>query len=243
VWKNLLPHIEFAYNRVVNSTTSHTLFEIVYEFNPLTPLDLLPILVLDEVLCKDDFDKASFIKKLHHHIKHQIEKKVGKYAQHANKGRKALIFESGDWVWLHMRKDRFPTQRKSKLLPCGDGAFQIIKRINDNAYELDLPETYLMSHSFNVSDLTPFSASFANSWTNSLPPKEHDEDLRDSAPTDQAQPSRRMTRSMTQDPGLGQDTPLASASEPIIPQRIIKSRAQAMGAEHQLLSLFLISVK
>jgi len=129
-----------------------------------------------------------------------------------------------------LRKDWFPTQRKSKLLLRGDGPFQIIKRINDNAYELDLPNTYLGSHSFNVSDLTPFSAGVANSWTNSLPPEEHDEDLRDRASLDQAQPSRRMTQSMTQDLGLGQDQPLASASEPIIPLNITKSKAQAMEA-------------
>jgi len=98
VWENLLPHIEFAYNRVVNSTTSHTPFEVVYGFNPLTPLDLLPILVLDEVSCKDGFERVSFIKNLHHHIKRQIKRKVGKYAHHDNKGRKALIFELGDWV-------------------------------------------------------------------------------------------------------------------------------------------------
>ena len=82
---------------------------------------------------------------------------------------------------LHLRNDRFPTQRKSKLLPCGDGPFQIIKIINDNAYELDLPNTYSGRNYFNVNDLTPFSAGFANSWTNSLPPEEHDEDLRDRA--------------------------------------------------------------
>jgi len=115
----------------------------VYGFNPLTPLDVLPIPILDEVLCKDGFEKASFIKNLHYHVKLQIERKVGKYDQHANKGRKALIFEPGDWDWLHLRKDRFPTQRKSKLLPRGDGPFQVIKRINDNAYELDFPDTYL----------------------------------------------------------------------------------------------------
>ena len=151
-------------------------------FKPLTPLDLLPIPVLDEVLCKDDFERASFIKNLHQHIKQQIERKIGKYAQHANKGRKVLIFEPRDWVWLHLRKDRFPTKMKSKLQPRGDSPFQIIKRINGNAYELDLPITYLESNSFNVSDLTPFYAGVANSWTNSLPLGEHDEDLRDGAP-------------------------------------------------------------
>jgi len=81
VRENLLPHIEFAYNRVVHSTTVHIPFEVVYGFNPLTPLDLLPIPVLDEVLCKDGFEKA-----LHNHIKQKIERKVGKYVDHANKG-------------------------------------------------------------------------------------------------------------------------------------------------------------
>ena len=148
MWENLLPHIEFAYNGVVNSITSHTPFEVVYGFNPLAPLNLLPIHVLDVVLCRDGFEKESLIKNLHRHIKRQIERKVGKYAQHANKGHKALMFELEEWVWLHLRHDRFPTKRKSKLLPCGDGHFQIIKRINDNASELDLPDTYLGSHSF-----------------------------------------------------------------------------------------------
>jgi len=48
---------------------------------------------------------------------------------------------------------------------------------------------------------------------------------------------------MTHDLGLGQDPPLANASGPIIPQRITMSRAQAMGVDHQLVSLFLISVE
>jgi len=156
VWEDLLPHVEFAYNRVVNSTTSHSPFEVVYGFNPLTPLDLLPIPILDDVLCKDGDEKASFKKNLHKDIKLRIEKKVCKYAELANKRRKALLFDVGDWVWLHLRKDRFPTQRKSKLMPRGDGPFQVLKRINDNAYELDMPNTFLGSHTFNISDLTPF---------------------------------------------------------------------------------------
>ena len=59
-------------------------------------------------------------------------------------------------------------------MPCGDGPFQVNKRINDNAYELDKPNTYLGSNSFNVTDLTPFDAGFPNSWTNSLQPREYD---------------------------------------------------------------------
>jgi hypothetical protein len=33
----------YAYNQSVHSTTDFFLFEIVYGFNPLTPLDLLPL--------------------------------------------------------------------------------------------------------------------------------------------------------------------------------------------------------
>jgi len=40
---DLLPHIKFAYNIVMHSTTSHSPFEVIYRFNPLTPLDLLPL--------------------------------------------------------------------------------------------------------------------------------------------------------------------------------------------------------
>jgi len=50
-----------------------------------------------------------------------------------------MVFEPEDWVWLHLRKDRFPSQRKSKLQPRGDGPFKVLERINDNAYKIDLP--------------------------------------------------------------------------------------------------------
>ena len=55
-----------------------------------------------------------------------------------------------------MRKERFPSQRRSKLLPRGDGPFQVLERINDNAYKLDLPGEYNVSATFNVTDLSPF---------------------------------------------------------------------------------------
>ena len=42
-WEACLPHVEFAYNRVVHSTTNCSPFEVVYGFYPLTPLDLLPM--------------------------------------------------------------------------------------------------------------------------------------------------------------------------------------------------------
>ena len=79
------------------------------------------------------------------------------YAIKGNRGRKESVFNKGDWVWLHLRKDRFPTKRKSKLSPRGGGPFKVLERINNNAYRLDLPEEYGVSNTFNITDLVPFA--------------------------------------------------------------------------------------
>ncbi|XP_073304576.1 uncharacterized protein [Primulina huaijiensis] len=118
--------------------TNYSPFEIVYGFNPLTPLDLMSLPV-SERLNMDGKKKAEFVRSLHEKVKANIEKKNERYTKQANKGKKKVIFEKGDWVWLHLRKERFPEKRRSKLLPRGDGPFQVLERINDNAYKLDLP--------------------------------------------------------------------------------------------------------
>ena len=76
------------------------------------------------------------------------------YAKQANKGRRQIISELGDWVWGHTHKERFPLQRRSKLLHRGDGPFQVLERINDN--KLDFPGEYNVSATFNVIDLSSF---------------------------------------------------------------------------------------
>uniref|UniRef100_A0A3Q7I346 Tf2-1-like SH3-like domain-containing protein n=1 Tax=Solanum lycopersicum TaxID=4081 RepID=A0A3Q7I346_SOLLC len=38
------------------------------------------------------------------------------------------------------RKKSFPEVRKWKLRPRGDGPFQVVKQINDNAYMIDIPK-------------------------------------------------------------------------------------------------------
>ena len=176
-WEDCLPFVEFAYNRSVHSTTDHSPFEIVYGFNPLTPLDLLPI-PISEKTNLDGARKAETVKKLHERIHEQIEKRNKDYAYRANKGRRRVIFEPGDWVWVHMRKERSPEKRRSKLQPRGDGPFQVIERINDNAYKIDLPGEYNVSTSFNVSDLSPFDYAGDDSRTNPLEERGNDENHR-----------------------------------------------------------------
>ena len=60
------------------------------------------------------------------------------------------------WFGCTYGKDRFPKQHKSKLQPRADSPFKVLRNVNDNAYEIDLPSTYGVSTSLNVADLSPF---------------------------------------------------------------------------------------
>jgi hypothetical protein len=66
-------------------------FEIVYGFNPLTPMDLIPF-PIDERVSLDGNRKAQMVKTLHESVWQQIVKRNRVYATKANKGRKHVVF-------------------------------------------------------------------------------------------------------------------------------------------------------
>jgi len=49
LWEESLPHVEFAYDRTVHSTTKFCPFEIVYGFKSTAPIDLLPLPMQERV--------------------------------------------------------------------------------------------------------------------------------------------------------------------------------------------------
>jgi hypothetical protein len=91
MWKECLPHVEFAYNTAVHSTKKLFPFELVYGFKPIAPISLLP-LPLQERTNLDASKRAEFVKRLHKKAKENIEKMTEQYATRANKGRKKLFF-------------------------------------------------------------------------------------------------------------------------------------------------------
>ena len=107
LWEQSLPHVEFAYNRAVHSTTKFCPFEIVYGFKPTAPIDLLP-LTMQERVNFDASKRAEFVKNIHDRARANMEKMTKMYEKRANKGRKEMLFEPGDLVWVHLRNDRFP---------------------------------------------------------------------------------------------------------------------------------------
>jgi len=109
-------------------------------------------------------------------------------------------------------------------MPRGDGPFQVLKRINDNAYELDMPDTFLGSHTFNISDLNPFFVGLQNSWSNSLQLEEYDGDQEEEENEVEVQDSQRHI-----------------SSSSFFPQRITRSKAKELGSRLQMFSLFIVS--
>ena len=94
-WEDCLPFIEFAYNRAIHTTTSYSPFEIIYGFNPLTHLDLMPLPV-DGKSSLDGQKKAKLVKSLHERVRLQIAQKNERVTSQANKRQRRVIFELGD---------------------------------------------------------------------------------------------------------------------------------------------------
>jgi translation initiation factor IF-1 len=175
LWEECLPHIEFAYNTSIHSTTKLSPFMVVYGFNPRAPIDLLP-LPTSEIVNFDATQCPEFILKLHETTKLQIEKMNEKNRIAANKGRKEMKLEPGDLVWVHLRKDRFPDLRKSKLMPRAAGPYKVLAKINDNAYTLELPPDFGVSPIFNISDLKPYMGDEDEIESSTTPIQEGEDD-------------------------------------------------------------------
>jgi hypothetical protein len=106
IWEECLPHIEYDYNRSLHSTTKMYPFQIVYDFLPCASIDLMPW-PSSEKLNFDATKRAELMLKLHETTKENIERINPKNKFADDKGRKELMSEPGDLVWLHLRKERF----------------------------------------------------------------------------------------------------------------------------------------
>jgi len=103
MWEQCLPHIEFAYNRSMHSTTIMCPFQVVYSLMPRAPIDLLPLPSSDKVNF-DAKEHADLILKMHEITKANIENMNEKYKIIGCQGRKEITFEPRDLVWLHLLK-------------------------------------------------------------------------------------------------------------------------------------------
>ncbi|XP_048630695.1 uncharacterized protein LOC125604315 [Brassica napus] len=106
---------------------------------PETPLDMSE-LPKSMFRSREGATKAEFVKNMHRRVREKLKAKAAKVKARLDQKRKEVLFEPGNFVWLHMRPERFPEERKTKLSPRGTGPFWVLEKINDNAYKLELPD-------------------------------------------------------------------------------------------------------
>jgi len=170
-WVDWLPWAEFCYNSSFHYALRATPFQVVYGRPPpsLLPYDRGTAATedLDAMLARRD----EFLAKVRDRLL-----QAQQYARkHYNAHHRALEFAVGDWVLLRLlnrsTQSLVPAARK-KLGPKFAGPFQILERIGQVAYRLQLPDNACIHDVFHVGVLKPF-ISTPPSATPPLPPLQH----------------------------------------------------------------------
>ena len=113
-----------------------------------------------------------------------------------------ILFQSGNLQLKSsvLHSGPSPHAPKNKLTPRAEGPFEVIEKINDNAYKVDLPGDYEVSATFNVADFSPFIPDFSPQDLRSKSFQQGKDDGNPSSPDhvhEENIPSRPRTRSQT----------------------------------------------
>ncbi|MCO5611684.1 hypothetical protein L7F22_065942 [Adiantum nelumboides] len=159
-WEKYLPLVEYAYNNTVHTSTGKAPFEVIEG----RCKSLLLLKVHGKIFATDEYNRD--LKESFQKIKEAISISQQKQKAAANKHRRALAFKENDWVLLKFPKARLkhtssknPTGHQkyyAKLAKRYYGPFQILKPINKMAYQLKLPNHWLIHNAFHVSVLKPY---------------------------------------------------------------------------------------
>ncbi|GJW94813.1 putative reverse transcriptase domain-containing protein [Tanacetum coccineum] len=152
IWDDHLPLVEFAYNNSYHASIKMPPYEMLYRRKCKTSV------CWDEVgsreLASTDVVLATTEKI--ETIRERIKEAQDRWKSYANKRRRPIEFNVGDFVMLKVSpwKGVMRFKNKGKLSPRFIGPFKILKRVGEVAYTLELPKEMRGIHNtFHVSYL------------------------------------------------------------------------------------------
>lgn len=152
-WTLYLGLAEFAYNNTYQTSIQTTPFEADLGYSPRVPafenfsLTERRSLVAETLGTKM---KAILLRTQEYMVEAQRSQEY-----YANQGRRTLNVKIGDFVLLH-RNAFTKSEAYVKMQPVYLGPYKVVKKINENAFELDLPFHTKKHRVHNVSNFKPY---------------------------------------------------------------------------------------
>jgi hypothetical protein len=174
-WDHQLPSLQFAYNTARHVSTGETPFFLNYGRHPIVPAGLMgvppPIGDNRQVPAADDFVRG--LKEALSTATRSLERSVARQKRLADTRRQDQEYLVGDMVLLSTANLALPRNLTRKLAKLYDGPFQVLERVGQNAYRLELPASVRLHPVFNVSQLRPYrqpTATFPGRISDPQPP-------------------------------------------------------------------------
>ena len=162
-WADKISHAEFAHNHRPHSVTSQSLFYLMMGYEP----HALPSLISNSSIpavesCLKSLAAARDEALAAHELARQV------MSSRNNRG--FSPFAKGDKVWLEARNLK-RSIANPKFTPKCEGPFMIVKVLSPIMYQLCLPRTWKIHHTFHASLLTLYKENEVHGWNfPALPP-------------------------------------------------------------------------